>query len=75
MAQVTIYMNNDLEEKIKKIAKSMNVSISKFIATSLERRLQDEWPDSIKGLNGSWDDFADIKEIRNNADDVQRIEF
>jgi len=32
MAQVTIYMNNELESKIKNIANSLNISISKFIA-------------------------------------------
>ena len=76
MAQVTIYMNNNLEEKIKTIAQSMNISISKFIATSLEQQLKEEWPNSIKKLSGSWDDFADLKEIKNSStQDVPRVEF
>jgi len=33
MAQVTIYMNNNIETKVKKLAKEMNISISKYIST------------------------------------------
>ena len=36
MAQVTIYMDNNLEENVKKLAKSTGVSISKFISNILE---------------------------------------
>ncbi|MEA3373960.1 MAG: CopG family transcriptional regulator [Campylobacterota bacterium] len=76
MSQVTIYINNQLEEKIKKIAQSMNVSISKFIVSAVEQQLKEEWPNSIKKLSGSWSDFPNEKEIRQTkVDDMKREDF
>ncbi len=76
MSQVTIYINNNLEEKIKKVAQSMNISISKFIANTVEQQLRDEWPDSIKQFSGSWDNFSDATEIRESqGQDVERESF
>ena len=76
MSQVTIYMNNNLEEKVKKIAQSMNISVSKYIATILEKQVKDEWPNSIKQFSGSWDDFPAVSELRDNmANDAPRESF
>ncbi len=76
MSQVTIYINNRLEEKIKKIAQSMNVSISKFIVSAVEQQLKEEWPGSVKKLSGSWSDFPDLEEIRQTeVNDVKREAF
>jgi hypothetical protein len=36
MAQVTIYIANNLESQIKAMASSLNISISKYISTILE---------------------------------------
>jgi len=43
MAQVTIYIPNDLESQIKAMTSSLNISISKFISTLLEQKVQNEW--------------------------------
>ncbi len=37
MAKITIYINSELESKVKKIANSLNISISKYIATMVEK--------------------------------------
>jgi len=77
MAQVTIYMNNNIEQKVKKLAKSMNISISKYISTILEQKTADSWDSSTKELSGAWSDFSTISEIRSNekVKDVQREVF
>ncbi|MCK5537794.1 MAG: ribbon-helix-helix protein, CopG family [Bacteroidales bacterium] len=64
MAQVTIYIPNELEDKVKKMASSLNISISKFIATALEQKVSNEWHTSCKKLAGSWNDFPLADEIR-----------
>lgn len=63
MAQVTIYINNELESKIKNKALSLNISISKFIAKILEQKIDNEWNADVKELAGSWKDFPELKEI------------
>ena len=76
MAQVTIYIPNDLESQIKAMASSLNISISKFISTLLEQKVQNEWSHSSRNLAGSWDDFPTLQEIRaNQGQDAQREEF
>ncbi len=38
MAQVTIYMYDSTELKVKKLAREMNLSISKYISTVLKEK-------------------------------------
>ena len=76
MAQVTIYIPNDLESQIKVMASSLNISISKFISTILEQKVKNEWSSGSRKLAGAWDDFPTLQEIRaNQGHDVQREEF
>jgi hypothetical protein len=66
MAQVTIlYQHNDLESKIKEIATSQEISISKYISIIIEK-INNNWSPKIKNLAGSWNDFTSIEEVRNN---------
>ena len=66
MAQVTIYIPNDLESQVKAIASSLNISISKFISTTLEQKVKNEWSASSRKLAGTWSDFPTLQEIRDN---------
>ncbi len=66
MAQVTIYIANELESQVKAMATSLNISISKFISTTLEQKMQNEWSHSSRELAGSWNDFPTLQEIRDN---------
>lgn len=76
MAQVTIYMNNDLEAQIKDMASALNLSISKFISNTLQEKVHNEWNPGIKELAGSWSDFPTLSEIREGqAQDIKREEF
>ena len=76
MAQVTIYMDNDLEKKVKEVASSLNLSISKFISNLLEKNIQNEWNEDIKRLSGAWGDFPTLEEIRESqASDIKREKF
>jgi len=76
MAQVTIYIPNDLESQIKAMASSLNISISKFISTILEQKVQNEWSHASRKLAGAWDDFPTLQEIRaNQGQDIPREEF
>ena len=68
MGQVTIYLDNETENKLKKAAKSSHLSVSKWIAGIIEEKITTEWPQDIIKLAGSWkDDFPTIEEIRSSA--------
>ncbi len=69
MGQVTIYLGNDTENKLKKAAKSSHLSVSKWVAGIIEEKITTEWPQDVIKLAGSWkDDFPSIEEIRSSAD-------
>ncbi|MBN1850856.1 MAG: CopG family transcriptional regulator [Deltaproteobacteria bacterium] len=73
MGQVTIYLDNELETKIQKITKSMNISKSKWVANLIKEKIADEWPESVKSLAGAWPDFPSDREIRESlGEDVKR---
>ncbi len=76
MAQVTIYIDNELESKIKNIAQSLNIPIGNYISMILEKSITDHWGSSIKKLPGSWNDFPTAEELReNNPQDITREAF
>lgn len=64
MGQVTIYLEDSIEYKMKSAAKSANKSISKWIAGVIEAKVANEWPVSVVNLSGAWEDFPTAAEIR-----------
>lgn len=66
MGQITIYIDDQVQSKIKKMAKSMNLSVSKCITQILEQKTSNVWDSSIRQLSGAWEDFPDTEEIRSN---------
>ena len=57
MPQVTIYINNELEKRIKTMASTLDISLSKLISGVLEQKLNNQWSPSVKQLAGSWDNY------------------
>jgi len=67
MGQVTIYLDNSIETKMKEAAKSSHLSVSKWVARIIEEKIATEWPQDIVKLAGSWkDEFPTIEELRSN---------
>lgn len=61
MAQITIYIDTNLEEKIKEVAKNTGQSISKYISNAIEQKLSNSWNEDIKNLSGSSNDFLSLE--------------
>ncbi len=73
MGQVTIYLEDDIERKMKDAAKSARLSKSKWIARLIKEQVSNEWPQSVIDMAGSWNDFPTISEIRENeGNDIER---
>jgi len=66
MGQMTIYLEDDLENKIRAAAKSKRVSQSKWISTLIKERMVDEWPQSIISCAGSWKDALEADGVRDS---------
>lgn len=76
MGQVTIYLDNEIEQKMVLAAQAAHLSKSKWIARIIKQNIADEWSESVLQLSGSWNDFPSIDEIRSNTGiDVARETF
>ena len=64
MAQITIYLDEKTENKMKEVTSSQNISQSKWIACLIKEKLRNDWPVSLKELAGSWKNFPTAEELR-----------
>ena len=65
MAQMAIYIDNQLAERLEKAVKVSGKSKSKWVAEAIRRSLQDEWPEGFFELAGKWEDDGEPEEILN----------
>ena len=54
MAQLALYIEDQLAERLDKAAKASGKSKSKWVADAIKRSLQDQWPEGFFDLAGSW---------------------
>lgn len=68
MAQLTLYLDRETEDRMKAAAKAAGTSLSQWVANLIRERVAREWPPSITALVGAWkDDFPTPEEIRQAA--------
>jgi predicted transcriptional regulator len=63
VAQVTIYLNDELAKRMSTTARARKLSRSAWIAEAIEDKLADEWPAGIRELAGSWREGVDRDEV------------
>ena len=64
MGQVTIYLDDENEKRLKAAAKAAGVPVSRWVASLVEKRAGAVWPESVRSLAGAWQDFPDLESIR-----------
>ena len=73
MRQVTIYLEDKVEEKMSVAAKSEHISKSKWVAGLIKVKVASEWPESISRLAGAWKDLSLVeKDSENTGQDFER---
>ena len=76
MAQITIYLDKETEEKMRTYTKSKAISQSQWIASLIREKLRTEWPEGVISLAGAWQDFPSVEEIRKGTGkDAEREEI
>ena len=63
MAQLALYIDEQLAERLDKAVKASGKSKSKWVSEAIESVLQDQWPEDFFELAGSWEDDVDPDEI------------
>lgn len=67
MAQITIYLEDEVIAMVDHAVKSSGVSKSRWIADAVRARIKTEWPDSIRALAGAWPDFPTREAVRKQS--------
>jgi hypothetical protein len=77
MGQVTIYLDSEIENKLKTAAKASKLSVSKWVAAIIKEKISTEWSQNVVELAGSWkEDFPTLEEIRSTQVlDTKREDF
>lgn len=76
MAQVTLYMDDDTQQRMRAAAKAAGLSMSAWLVAVVRERIAGEWPADVLALQGAWDDFPEADELRQSTGaDVPRDEL
>jgi predicted DNA-binding protein len=71
-AQMAIYIEDKLAERLDKAVKASGKSKSKWVADAIEYVLRDQWPEGFFDLAGKWEDDVGpgeiMKRIRNGME-------
>jgi len=63
MAQIAIYIDDQLAKRLDEVVKASGRSKSKWVAQAIKRSLTDQWPEGFFELAGSWEDEGGPDEI------------
>jgi len=64
MAQVTIYLQDELEAQARKAAESRGTSLGRWIAEQVSEKVKGTWPADVLQAIGSFPDFPEQAELR-----------
>jgi len=64
MAQITLYIDDATQARLREAAASRKVSQSQFVADLIRKATASEWPPEVLALAGSVPDFPLADELR-----------
>lgn len=64
MGQITIYLDDEHETRLRRAAEAEGVPVSRWVARLIAEKTETEWPLTVRELSGSWPDFPDAQELR-----------
>lgn len=64
MAQLTIYLPDEVEKKARRAAKTAGKSVSRWIAEEVTRSVDGQWSDGFLKAAGAFPDFPSVDELR-----------
>jgi hypothetical protein len=76
MAQITIYLPDEVENKARKAARAKGTSVSRWIAEQVIDSIEETWPPGVLDAAGALRDFPGLREIRRGSGkDARREEL
>lgn len=76
MANVTIYLPDVVEKKVRKAARTSKQPVSRWISDQIVRGLESGWPREFLDAAGSMPDFPDVQALPSGyGSEAKRDEF
>lgn len=76
MAQITLYLDAETIERVRRAARVAGLSQSRWLADLVREKTARQWPDAVRELAGAWGDFPEADELRRSRGrDVKRERF
>ena len=67
MGQVTIYLDDETEDKARAAARAEGLPLSKWVARRIQKPARGEWPEAVRALAGAWSDLPSAERIRKSC--------
>ena len=64
MSQITLYLDDNLQARLRAAAKAANLSQSRWVANLIAEKLHNEWPAEVAALHGAWKDLPEVAALR-----------
>ncbi len=64
MAQVTIYLSDEIEARARRAAEAEGDSVGRWIARQVSEKVESTWPPGVLSAIGSFADFPELETIR-----------
>lgn len=76
MSQVTIYLDENTDKKLRQAVEQSGLSKSQWITRLIKEKTATEWPEAVREMVGEWQDIPEQEEIRTTmGDDSPREEL
>lgn len=59
MPQITIYLDEETESRMRAAAQADGIPVSRWISRLVQDRTRTEWPPAVRALAGAWPDFPE----------------
>lgn len=67
MGQITIYLDDETEHRLKSAAAAAKIPVSRWIAALVRDKTRTQWPEWVRELPGAWSDFPEVEVLRREA--------
>lgn len=67
MSQITLYLDEETESKMRAAAEATGVSLSKWVANLIRQWTATDWPASVAELAGAWKDLPTAEDLRKDT--------
>ncbi|MAD75536.1 MAG: CopG family transcriptional regulator [Rheinheimera sp.] len=64
MTRITIKLDDELIQQVKQAAAEVKMTQNQWLASLIQQRLANNWPQVVRDMAGSWQEFPQQEELR-----------